>query len=196
MNSFSQPLFLFVLYSRLNVVIVSVYLLEVSVLIDDNCIMRKYFPFRIDETWYALPLELVETVVRSVALIALPEAASGLLGLIDYKGTAYPVVDVRFRLHRPSQPVGVDQRIILAHRDEQVVAFLADEVESVIEVSDAQLKQSAEIFPDMDSYVTAILWHDEKKLQLCDAETFLYFDHELIKRHKGESVSSKPITDQ
>ncbi len=184
------------LYSRLNVVIVSVYLLEVSVLIDDNCIMRRYFPFRIDETWYALPLELVETVVRSVALIALPEAASGLLGLIDYKGTAYPVVDVRFRLHRPSQPVGVDQRIILAHRDEQVVAFLADEVESVIEVSDAQLKQSAEIFPDMDSYVTAILWHDEKKLQLCDAETFLYFDHELIKRHKGESVSSKPITDQ
>ena len=183
------------LYSRLNPVIVSVYLLEVSVLIDDNCIMRKYFPFRIEETWYALPLELVETVVRSVALIGLPEAASGLLGLIDYKGTAYPVLDVRFRLHKPSRAVGVDQRIILAHRGTQIVAFLADEVESVIEVSDAQLKQAAEIFPDMDSYVTAILWHNDKKLQLCNAETFLYFDHELLEDHKDESGAAKPPTD-
>ena len=158
--------------------------------------MRKYFPFLIDETWYALPLELVETVVRSVALITLPEAASGLLGLIDYKGIVYPVVDLRFRLHKPSQPVGVDQRIVLAHRGEQIVAFLADEVESVIEVSDDRLKQSADIFPDMDSYVTAILWHDEKKLQLCDAETFLYFDHELLEGYKDETVSSKPTTDQ
>ena len=184
------------LYSCLNPVIVSVYFLEVSILIDDNCIMRKYFPFLIEETWYALPLELVETVVRSVALMPLPEAAGGLLGLIDYKGTAYPVLDVRLRLHKPPQPVGVDQRIVLARRGERIVAFLADDVESVIEVADAQLKQAAEIFPNMDTYVAGILWQDDKKLQLCAAESFLYFDHELIDGLADNVASLDRITDK
>jgi len=151
--------------------------------------MRNYFPFLIEETWYALPLEVVETVVRSVALVTLPEAASGLMGLIDYKGTAYPVLDLRYRLHKPSKPVSVDQRIILARRNEQMVAFLVDDVESVIEVSDAQLKQAAEIYPEMDSYVEGILWHDGKKLQLCAVQTFLYFDHELLAGQDVDGLS-------
>jgi purine-binding chemotaxis protein CheW len=161
-------------------VIVGVYFLEVCVLIDDKYIMRKILPFRIEETWYALPLEVVETVVRSVSLVSLPEGAVGLLGLVDYKGTVYPVIDMRFRLHRPSCPVGVDQRIVLARRDAHMVAFLVDEVESVVSVADKELREAAQIYPDMDSYVSAILTCQGRKLQLCDPSSFLYFDHELL----------------
>nr|WP_320049602.1 chemotaxis protein CheW [uncultured Desulfuromonas sp.] len=142
--------------------------------------MRRYLPFLIDDSWYALPLEVVITVVRSVALMRLPEAAPGLMGLIDYKGTALPVLDMRFRLHKSLQDIGLDQRIILAQRDEQTIAFAVDDVDSVIEVSESQLKQSAEIFPEMDSYVAAIIRCTDKKLQLCNEQTFLYFDHELL----------------
>lgn len=142
--------------------------------------MRSFFPFVISDQLFALPLGAIDTVVRAVDLLRLPDAAYGFLGLIDMRGKLLPVIDMRLRLNIPPLPLQVDQRIVITESDNRVVAFVADHVEAVLTVAEDKIQHASEIYPAMDQYVSGITWLGERKVLICDPETFLHFDRELI----------------
>ncbi len=144
--------------------------------IDDMNNMREFFIFTISDNTFALPLECVDTVVRSVALVRLPDAARGLRGLLDLRGTLVPVIDVNARLNLPTGAIRVDQRLVIAHHGARSVAFIVDVVESVVAVDHDEMVQGDEIYPAMDRYVQAIIWQGEQKILLCDPLEFLVVD--------------------
>lgn len=150
--------------------------------------MRNIFPFLISNQIFALPLHTIVTVVRAVELVRLPEAATGLVGLLDLRGALVPVLDIRRRLNLPPCELRVEQRLVVARRADATVAFMADQVESVLDLTDERLTAAAEIYPALDHYVTAVAWHDEQKILICDPETFLYVDPDLLRESPCETI--------
>ena len=135
--------------------------------------MSDFFIFTIADEFFALPLGCVDTVVRAVKLVSLPEASPGLLGVLDVRGTMVPVIDVNARLKLPVVAIGVAQRLVIAHNAERTVAFIVDAVEVIEPVLPESIISSSSIYPAMDTYVTAIIRRGEQKVLLCDPERFL-----------------------
>lgn len=59
--------------------------------------------FRLDERRYALPLSVVERVIRAVEVTPLPKAPPIVLGAIDVQGRVVPVLNVRRRFLMPDR---------------------------------------------------------------------------------------------
>jgi purine-binding chemotaxis protein CheW len=135
--------------------------------------MSDFFIFTIADEFFALPLGCIDTVVRAVQLVRLPEASPGLLGVLDVRGTIVPVIDVNTRLKLPLTAISVDQRLVIAHNAERKVAFIVDAVEVIEPVPPESIISSSSIYPSMDNYVSAIIRRGEQKVLLCDPEQFL-----------------------
>jgi len=138
--------------------------------------MRNFFSFTIGGEIFGLPLSSIETVVRSAQLLRLPKSSPELLGLLDLRGVLIPVINIRARINLPDQPIDVDQRIVIARTEKCTVGFLADSVDSVQITAAAASVASDTIYPDMDQYVRAVVWHNGSKILYCDPDEFLFVD--------------------
>lgn len=138
--------------------------------------MRNFFSFTICGETFGLPLSSIETVIRSVELLRLPQSSPELLGLLDLRGVLIPVLNIHARLHLPQRPIHVDQRIVIARSEKGTVGFLADSVESISISDEVTSMASDEIYPDMDLYVKDVIWHNDAKVLFCDPEKFLFVD--------------------
>src|SRR5919202_2705220 len=83
------------------------------------------------ERRYGLPLGAVERVLPMAAVLALPEAGDGLLGMLNLHGQVLPVIDPHQRLGLPSPRLATEQRLVLLRAS---VPFLlwVDGVEDVV----------------------------------------------------------------
>lgn len=68
---------------------------------------------RIEQWRGALPLEAVEEVVRAVAITPLSGVRGPLLGYVDVRGRACPVVDARRVLHLPRRALRPSDRMVI-----------------------------------------------------------------------------------
>jgi len=106
--------------------------------------------FTLDEQRYALSLDLVERVVRAVAVTPLPDAPEIVLGIINVQGRIVPVINMRncFRLQdkklRPS-----DQFIILATA-RRTFALAVDAVLGVVKCPSGGVVSTGDILPRME----------------------------------------------
>lgn len=97
--------------------------------------------FGVDQQRYALPAASVREIVRAVAITPLPDAPRSVEGVIDFRGTVVPVLDVRLRFGLAAHPVVPTELLIIAdasdrlvalrcHRDAAVRLLLPAEIES------------------------------------------------------------------
>ena len=98
--------------------------------------IAQWVIFRLDAGQYALPLQRVMEVVRVVAIRPVPEGPNWLVGVIDRRGQALPIMDLRVRLGLPPRPPRLDTRIIVTDvggaEGECLLGLLADEVLDVL----------------------------------------------------------------
>jgi purine-binding chemotaxis protein CheW len=92
-------------------------------------------PFAIVSFWlgrqqYALPVEVVQEVVRLPALVQLAGAAPWLCGLLNLRGTYLPVLDGRVLVGEPPDHQLESQIVIVGHPVAQL-ALLVDQIEQI-----------------------------------------------------------------
>jgi purine-binding chemotaxis protein CheW len=80
---------------------------------------------------YALPVRQVREVLPRAALMALPGAPSGVLGVLSLRGVLLPVVDLRQRLGLPSVPASVGQHVVVVDLLTATVGLLVDAVTGI-----------------------------------------------------------------
>lgn len=92
--------------------------------------------FALDGQQFALPLAMVEKVVRAQAINPLPKAPAIVSGIIDFHGEIVPVMDIRLRLGLPSRPIALSDQIIIARTPHRPIAFTVEEILDVAEWRD------------------------------------------------------------
>ncbi len=106
--------------------------------------MKHFIVFNLEDKQFALPLDPVDRVVRAVEITALPEVPDIVRGIVNYKGTILPVIDIRSRFHLPGREIRLNDQFIIVRTAKRPIALLADTVTGNIE------KPAADVVPPTD----------------------------------------------
>ena len=131
--------------------------------------------FRLNERRYALPLGIVERVIRAVEVTPLPKAPAIVLGAINVQGRVIPVVNARRRFLMPDREIGPADWFLIAHTTRHAVVLVVDESEGVVEWPEAHIVRSADIVPGLEQFPGVIRLDDGLAL-IHDLERFLSLD--------------------
>ncbi|HYD33561.1 MAG TPA: chemotaxis protein CheW, partial [Methylophilaceae bacterium] len=102
--------------------------------------------FKLLEDELALPVEVVQEIVRVPELAPVPQAPEFIAGVFNYRGVVTPVVNQRRRLGFPSAPDLESQRIMVLDVQGIKTGFMVDSITEVVRVSAAALENTPDLF--------------------------------------------------
>jgi chemotaxis signal transduction protein len=106
--------------------------------------------FVLGEREYATPLSSIREVVRLEGLADLPGMTPPLAGVLDLRGTALPVLDLR--LGDPSDRGDV---LVMESTEDNLIGVAVDRVQAVVD--DGELTQAGGAGEELPSYVLEVL---------------------------------------
>lgn len=128
--------------------------------------------FRLEGQRYAVRLDVVERIVRAVAVTALPGAPAIVLGVIDVAGKIIPVLNLRKRLGLPDRDIGVPDQFLIARTAQRPVALVVDEALALIDVPAAEIVESIQIVPRL-GFIQGVVKLPDGLALIHDLESFL-----------------------
>lgn len=108
--------------------------------------MSSLLAFHLDSHCYALPLDAVERVVRTVNVTPLPYAPEIVTGVVNVHGRIIPVVDIRKRFHLPKREVTLSDQLIIARTSRRPVALAVDTT-GLVECDEQDVVTAEQIVP-------------------------------------------------
>jgi purine-binding chemotaxis protein CheW len=133
--------------------------------------------FTLDRQRYALPLQVVDRVVRMVAVTPLPRAPDIVLGVVNLQGRVIPVINMRRRFSLPEKEIALTDQLVIAHTSRRPVALVADAVQDVIANSAQSLIETENILPGVE-YVEGVVKLTDGLIMIHDLDTFLSLEEE------------------
>jgi len=131
--------------------------------------------FTLDGRPLALFASAVTEVARAVSVSLLPKAPPIVEGVINYRGSVVPVLDIRRRFGQPPKPVELEQHLIVARAGGRLVAIRVDRATDVIAVEAAAIESAAASAPGAE-YLAGIARLPDGLLVIHDLDTFLALD--------------------
>ena len=139
--------------------------------------MRDIVMFSLDEPRYALPLSLVERVVRIVEITPLPKSPDIVMGVINMQGQVIPVINVRRRFHLPEREIRLEDQLIIARTPRRLVALVADSVSGVHRLEEREMVIARQELPYAE-YVQGVVKMEQGLFLICDLDQFLSLEEE------------------
>lgn len=143
--------------------------------------------FIIDDQKYALPLAIVDRVVRAVEVTALPDAPPIIAGVFNLQGRPVPVVDLRRRFRLEARAIDVDDHFVIAQSSKMFVAFPVDEALGLVRDLGDELVAAADVVPDLP-YVQSVVPSGAEMIYVLDIETVLTDDETETLQEKLDEV--------
>jgi purine-binding chemotaxis protein CheW len=116
--------------------------------------------FRLDDQRYAVRLDVVERIVRAVAVTPLPHAPAIVLGLMDLAGRVLPVVNLRRRFGLPEREIGPADQFIIARTAARALALVVDAAHEVIAYPETAVIDAGRIVPGLEHVQGVIALED------------------------------------
>lgn len=135
--------------------------------------------FALDDARFALPLPIVERVIRAVELSPLPRAPQIVLGAIDAQGRILPVVDVRALFRLPAREMDVGDRFIIARTPRRAVALIVDRVIGISEVPEEKVVSAESALPFAEG-LRGVAKLEDGLVLIYDLDRFLSLDEERL----------------
>lgn len=136
--------------------------------------------FALDEQRFALPVRMVEQVVRAVTITPVPKAPAVVQGIINFRGAIVPVLDIRQRLGLPARPMALADQIIIACTPSRHIAFAVDSIIEVAEWSEADFVTAQSVVPGVE-FLDGVLRNREGLILVYDPDAFfLAEEHPLL----------------
>ncbi|KJF26023.1 chemotaxis protein CheW [Clostridium aceticum] len=119
--------------------------------------INQYVVFQLDEEYYGIAINLVETIEKVLEITRLPNAPYYVKGVINLRGEVIPVVDLRKRFKMEEKSVTEESRIIILSLDEMIVGILVDSSSEVITIEKEDIENTNNIVNAFeDDYIKGI----------------------------------------
>lgn len=128
--------------------------------------------FRLDQQRYALPLAVVERVVRAAEVTPLPMAPAIVLGAINVHGRVLPVFNVRRRFLLPDRAIRPADWFLLARTPKRTVVLVIDESDGVVDPPVEDIAASEQIVAGLEHFPGVVTLGDGLVL-IHDLQRFL-----------------------
>ncbi|MFZ2959454.1 MAG: chemotaxis protein CheW [Candidatus Ozemobacteraceae bacterium] len=154
--------------------------------------LKQILVFALGTSRHALPLSVVERVIRVVEITPLPKLPEFIRGVINLHGRVIPVIELRNRLGIPPRGMALDDRLIIARTSRRTVALLADSVVGIPELSDRDLVSADTNLPFAGD-IKGMAKLDDELIPIYDLDQFLSLDEEqAVACECGET--SQPVS--
>lgn len=140
-------------------------------------VLIRLLKFSLADQQYALFLDSVDRVVRSVEVTPLPDAPQSVLGVVDVQGQIFPVLNIRKRFGIPDKEIDLTDQLIIARTMRRTVVLLVDRVNGVIEHSEHEIFDAKKVIPCME-YIEGIVKFEDGMILIHDLDKFLSLDEE------------------
>lgn len=102
-----------------------------------------YLGFCLGEESFAIPVDCVQEIMDIPRITRVPRANPSMRGVVNVRGTATPVMDLRIRFGLPPHAETQDSRIMILHclieGEKVAVGGLADSISGVLEFADEDI---------------------------------------------------------
>ncbi|SMF15567.1 chemotaxis protein CheW [Desulfovibrio gilichinskyi] len=112
---------------------------------EKNSTMNQYLTFTLNKDIYALDISSVREVLELTPITRIPRTPKFMRGVINLRGHAVPVVDMRLKFGMSKTEDTINTCIIIVEvlfdGDSTVMGALADSVREVIELTEGMIEQ-------------------------------------------------------
>lgn len=136
---------------------------------------KHFVVFTLGGLGYALDIDTVDRIVRSVDITPLPSAPSIVMGIVNVEGQIIPVINMRKRFGIGEKAVSVDDILIVARTVRRQVALLADAVNDVFTCNETDIVAAPSVVPGLE-HVAGVLRLPDGMVLLHDLDRFLSLD--------------------
>ncbi len=109
---------------------------------------QNYVSFKLDQQTYAFPVEPIVQIIEMVTITPIPQVNPVVKGVINVRGEAVPVVDLRRHLGLSEKSLELHTPIILISSNDRIVGMLVDEVMDVLNIATERVAHTEEILPE------------------------------------------------
>jgi len=153
--------------------------------------------FELGSTRFGLDASSLLEVVRAVAIAPLPQGPPIVEGVVNYRGSIVPVLDIRDRFGLPGAPLRTDQCFLVARAGQRTVALRVDRATELTTVSASSIQPACVSVPDA-GYTAGIATLPDGLLIITDLDRFLSLDESerldaAVDRISGVLVIERPI---
>ncbi len=130
---------------------------------------------------YSMDIMKVLEISPYQAVSSVPEVPSYIEGIINLRGTIYPIFNLRKRLHMPEAEVDEKTKIIIMNLDKINVGFIVDSVQEIMTIEEEEIDPTPEMLRRYESrYIKGITKKDEKIIIILDVDLLLSEDDQSI----------------
>lgn len=131
----------------------------------------QFLSFKIDEEFYSLDISYVHEIRGIGEITKIPNSTDFLIGIMNIRGAAVPVFDLKSRFKKVSSSMDPKNVIILVKLNEKILGLLADAVSDIVDYtpSDVQESKAAQDFIS-GRFIKGVLFIDSKSIILLDTE--------------------------
>ncbi|MDR3687435.1 MAG: chemotaxis protein CheW [Coriobacteriia bacterium] len=104
--------------------------------------VERVLAFFLGTQRYALPIERVREIQQIVAFSEVPSMGSGVVGMVNLRGSVVPAVDMRRLVGLEPLECTLETPMIIADVHGETLALLVDEVQDVFELPPGCLQES------------------------------------------------------
>lgn len=149
----------------------------------------------IDREVFALPVAMVVEILPIMPVFRIPEAPAHLDGLIDVRGRAVPVIDLRTRLGLPRIAPDENTRIVVLDvtlgERRLALGLVADRVFEVTALSARQIEPPPDIGAPWDNgHIAGVGRHGEGFVVVLDIVRMFSADKALLSAQRAGSAGS------
>ena len=139
--------------------------MEKELLTEESCVHnesvqepdQKWLTFRLDGQLYGASIIHTEQILSMLPVTSVPEYPAYAKGVIDLRGTIVPLIDLRLRFGKCEAAYTEHTCIITCRVDEDLIGFIVDEVDSVLDIDDDQISPPPRVSEDPAArYLTGI----------------------------------------
>ena len=92
--------------------------------------------FEVNKFKLSIPIGSVKEIVRMVQIETIPRQPPFIEGIINFRGTHIPIIDLRKRfLVKKFEPWTHNSRIVVIHYNSKLIGLIVDEVDAVKNIS-------------------------------------------------------------
>jgi purine-binding chemotaxis protein CheW len=157
---------------------------------------RIYITFKMGDELFAIDVQYVREVIDVSPIARVPTAPAYLRGVVNVRGKAVPVVDLRRKFGLPDAAATVHTRILIldlcADGEAYVVGGLADSVNDVIELGPSDLAPTPRFAGRWRSeIITGLAQRDSDFVMLLDVQRVFELE-DLAAIRETEALSALP----
>ncbi|MEK7851480.1 MAG: chemotaxis protein CheW [Deltaproteobacteria bacterium] len=131
--------------------------------------------FKVGDETFAVDIMLIREIILCRKVTRIPKAPDFIEGVINQRGKAVPVIDMRKRLGLETKEHSRDARIIvMKFQDQRRVGIIVDSVVKVLKMEEGEMQPAPKIAKGIESeYLKGIVRDGDDLLLVLDMEKIL-----------------------